>query len=41
MTQTILTSLEKELKERYAKKVLPEKAQFDVRGETNQKSSIK
>ena len=35
MTEIILTGLEKELKERYAKKVLPERAQSDVRGETN------
>jgi len=35
MTEIILTGLEKELKERYAKKVLPERAQSGVRGETN------
>ena len=35
MTEIILTGLEKELKERYARKILPERAQSDVRGETN------
>jgi len=35
MTEIILAGLEKELKERYARKVLPEGAQPDVRGKTN------
>jgi len=41
MTEIILTGLEKELKERYARKILPERAQSDVRGKTNWKSNIK
>jgi len=35
MTEIILTGLEKELKEKYARKILPEGTQSDVRGETN------
>ena len=34
MTEIILTGLEKELKERYAKKVLPERAQSGTRDRT-------
>lgn len=35
MTEIILAGLEKELKERYARKVLPKGAQSDARGKTN------
>jgi len=35
MTEVILTGLEKELKERYARKVLPEEVQTHLESKTN------
>ena len=35
MTEVILTGLEKELKERYARKVLPEEAQTHLESKAN------